>query len=92
MNKIKRKLAADNFGITGLTIAVLWLMGGLGTAISIYAYETYVATEPILNPESTPTLAGFGLESLWVIVALIVAIGFLILIVFGRGAFAPKKS
>lgn len=80
MGIIKRKIAWDNDGAIPLaTLLLIWFPGAL--TLGAFAYET--AVEPLIEPETAPTLAGMGIEYLWVICALIFAITFFIWIALG---------
>lgn len=89
LKRVKRRLAWDNNGAIGIG-TLLFVLFPSALTLGMFTYEEYIATEPLITPETAPTLAGVGIDSLWVIVALISAVSILIWIAFGRAS--PRKS
>lgn len=88
LKRVKRKITWDNSGAIGLG-TLLFVLFPSAITLGMFGYETYIA-EPLITPESAPTLAGVGIEYLWVIFALISAVSIFIWIAFGRAS--PRKS
>ena len=76
----------DNKGISPIFGILLW--PGLASMIAaLYIYETTYT--PLISAENAPTLAGIGIDYLWVIAIIIVAITAFIWVAFGR---AKKRT
>jgi len=82
-----RKFAMDNSGVMWGTVLFV-LFPGLLT-FSTFAYETLTET-PLIEPATAPTLAGMGIDYLWVIFALLTIITIFVYVAFGRAK--PRKT
>ena len=84
---IKYGLASDINALALTSWFIAYMMGGVFGIGTLYAIEQ--TDGALITPESSPTLAGMGLEYLWVIVALIFVATLFIFIVFGKNPGKP---
>ena len=75
------KLSQDIQGFMWGTLAFIMFPSIL--TLGTFVYETTTG-EPIIKPESSPTLAGLGIEYLWVIFAIMTILTIFIWVAFGR--------
>lgn len=82
MGLIKRiKFVKDTNGAIGLA-TLLFVLFPSSVTLGAFMYESVAGST--ISPESAPTLAGIGIEYLWVIFALITAVSIFFWVVFGR--------
>lgn len=82
LKKIKRKIVMDDSGVMPLTWLLIFMTtGGAGTLLT-YWYESTEGA--LISADTSPTLAGIGIDYLWVIVALITVVSVFVWVAFGR--------